>query len=94
MVSLTLHGCVSVMSPSVCDVFHCLWCLSLGFRLYSRQRKYAEFADQKFEKVIDLVERVDGRDCLQLVPILIEYGKVRALLPWHFTCFCQILVSF
>ncbi|XP_070178706.1 tetratricopeptide repeat protein 23-like isoform X4 [Littorina saxatilis] len=44
-------------------------------KLYGRQKKYA-VAAEKYDKAIDLMEKVYGRDSLRLISVLHDYGKL------------------
>ncbi|KAL8559959.1 hypothetical protein ACOMHN_041430 [Nucella lapillus] len=44
-------------------------------RLYGRQKKYA-VAGEKYDKAVDLMEKVYGRDSLRLITVLHDYGKL------------------
>ncbi|KAK7497857.1 hypothetical protein BaRGS_00010991 [Batillaria attramentaria] len=44
-------------------------------KLYGRQKKYA-LAAEKYDKAIELMERVYGRDSLRLIHVLHDYGKL------------------
>ena len=65
--------CCFVVLPGVFSVVS--WCSCFVARLYSRQKKYA-VAAEKYDKAIELMEKVYGRDSLRLIAVLHEYGKV------------------
>ena len=67
-----VQGCFLVL-PGVFSVVS--WCSCFVARLYSRQKKYA-VAAEKYDKAIELMEKVYGRDSLRLIAVLHEYGKV------------------
>ena len=65
--------CCFLVLPGVFSVVS--WCSCFVARLYSRQKKYA-VAAEKYDKAIELMEKVYGRDSLRLIAVLHEYGKV------------------